>query len=134
MVIWNSDADAKLFLGVLNQLKDAKLNIDYAKLAEFMGPDCLVGAVKNRIVRLRKQAEESSSPGAASEGDGSPAPVLAGTPLKRKPGCPAGASSKKQKNVDTEEDVDSNDVAGFVKKEEGKDTKAGIKEECEDEI
>ncbi|KAL4904996.1 hypothetical protein BDW74DRAFT_178562 [Aspergillus multicolor] len=67
---WNAESDARLFLGVLNQLRDAKLKLDNQKLAEFMGPDCLPGAIVNRIVRLRRMAEAETGPGSA-EGDGS---------------------------------------------------------------
>ncbi|KAL3439142.1 hypothetical protein BDV09DRAFT_158290 [Aspergillus tetrazonus] len=35
---WNTDADAKLFFGILNQLRDAKFKLDTKKLAEFMVP------------------------------------------------------------------------------------------------
>ncbi|KAL4985953.1 hypothetical protein BDW68DRAFT_179216 [Aspergillus falconensis] len=60
----------QLFLGVLNQLRDAKLKIDNEKLAEFMGPECLPGAVHNRIVRLRRMAEAGCSDGGGANGDG----------------------------------------------------------------
>ncbi|KAL4872548.1 hypothetical protein BDV12DRAFT_193266 [Aspergillus spectabilis] len=63
-MIWNAEADAKLLLGVLEQIKDAKIALDNKKLAEFMGPDCLPGAVVNRIVRLkRKGGAEGASTG-----------------------------------------------------------------------
>ncbi|KAL4802381.1 hypothetical protein BDV18DRAFT_164203 [Aspergillus unguis] len=71
VMTWNAEADAKLFLGVLNQLKDAKLKLDHEKLAEFMGPDCIPGAISNRINRLRKAAE-SQMGGAAATPAGSP--------------------------------------------------------------
>ncbi|CEL03132.1 hypothetical protein ASPCAL04289 [Aspergillus calidoustus] len=35
---WNSEADAKLFQGVLNLLRDSKIKLDYEYLAGFMGP------------------------------------------------------------------------------------------------
>ncbi|KAL4967812.1 uncharacterized protein BDV14DRAFT_197452 [Aspergillus stella-maris] len=57
---WNADADAKLFLGVLAQLKDANLSLDYDKLAAFMGPGVVRGAIVNRIVRLKRKAESES--------------------------------------------------------------------------
>ncbi|KAL2830872.1 hypothetical protein BDW59DRAFT_158307 [Aspergillus cavernicola] len=78
---WNAEADAKLLLAVLNQVKDAKLKLDYVKIAQFMGSDCIPGAVQNRIVRLRRKAEGGDGGGenGAYEGDSVGSP---GTPLK----------------------------------------------------
>ncbi|KAL5002018.1 hypothetical protein BDV10DRAFT_181713 [Aspergillus recurvatus] len=81
---WTTEADAKanlcsttnlhsyeqLFLGVLNQLRDAKLKLNHEKLADFMGPECLPGAVNNRIVRLRRIAEAGCSDGCGASGNG----------------------------------------------------------------
>ncbi|KAL4919852.1 hypothetical protein BDW62DRAFT_199573 [Aspergillus aurantiobrunneus] len=107
---WNAEADAKLFLGVLNQLKDAKLKLDYNKLAEFMGTDCLPGAVHNRIVRLRRKAEVGLSGAddageAEREGDGAGG-IGDGSPQKRKvQRKPKGSgAAKKAKAEDEDED------------------------------
>ncbi|KAL2862316.1 uncharacterized protein BJX67DRAFT_366487 [Aspergillus lucknowensis] len=67
---WNAEADAKLFLGVLNLLKDSKVKLDYDYLAKFMGSDCLPGAVQNRIVRLKRKAEEDGSAAGVGTGNG----------------------------------------------------------------
>ncbi|KAL4938394.1 hypothetical protein BDV06DRAFT_226025 [Aspergillus oleicola] len=76
-ITWNADADAKLFLGVLDQLRDAKLSLDYEKLAAFMGPGVVRGAIVNRITRLKRRAESevgvsnehSNGNGAGRDGD-----------------------------------------------------------------
>ncbi|RDW70905.1 uncharacterized protein DSM5745_08416 [Aspergillus mulundensis] len=69
VMTWNAESDARLFLGVLNQLRDAKLKLDNQKLAEFMGPDCLPGAIVNRIARLRRMAEAEGGGSANADGD-----------------------------------------------------------------
>ncbi|KAL2810716.1 hypothetical protein BJX63DRAFT_433956 [Aspergillus granulosus] len=91
VMTWNAEADAKLFLGVLNLLQDSKTKLDCEYLANFMGPglplptrlytnspnkmkcelDCLPGAIKNRIARLKRMAEKS---GAVDGGNGDASP------------------------------------------------------------
>ncbi|KAL4949218.1 major facilitator superfamily domain-containing protein [Aspergillus filifer] len=50
----------QLFLGVLAQLKDANLSLDYDKLAAHMNPGVVRDAIVNRIMRLRRKAESES--------------------------------------------------------------------------
>ncbi|KAL2853576.1 hypothetical protein BJX68DRAFT_265043 [Aspergillus pseudodeflectus] len=104
---WNSEADAKLFQGVLNLLRDSKIKLDYEYLAGFMGPDCLPGAVQNRIIRLKRMAEKGpSNDDSASgenvnektEGAGSEGQAQA-SPAKRKGGRPKGVKGSPAKKV-----------------------------------
>ncbi|PYH42279.1 uncharacterized protein BP01DRAFT_368305 [Aspergillus saccharolyticus JOP 1030-1] len=60
-VTWNSEANAKLFLGVLTQLRNQNVKLDYHALAGFVGSECSVRAVQQQMDRLRKQANESVS-------------------------------------------------------------------------
>ncbi|PTU25362.1 hypothetical protein P175DRAFT_0539748 [Aspergillus ochraceoroseus IBT 24754] len=100
-MVWNSEADAKLLLGIFNQLRDAKLKLDIDKLAAFMGSDCLPGAVQNRLVRLRKKAEETPDANAntGSEEDKQDPNSPGETSQKRKRGRPR-SSKKKAKTED----------------------------------
>ncbi|KAL3492793.1 hypothetical protein BJX62DRAFT_235950 [Aspergillus germanicus] len=120
VMTWNAEADAKLFQGVLNLLRDSKIKLDYEYLAGFMGPDCLPGAVQNRIVRLKRMAEKgANNEDPASGGDinenpdgaVSESPAQA-SPAKRKGGRPKGVKGSPAKKVK---------AAANVKVEEGKD-------------
>ncbi|OJJ62095.1 hypothetical protein ASPSYDRAFT_129001 [Aspergillus sydowii CBS 593.65] len=125
-MIWNAEADAKLFLGVLNQVKDANVKLDCKKLADFMGPDCIAGAVQNRLVRLKKKAEAdmggsvSASPAAANgaetagpaEGNGGGAvEISTGSPKKRKaaPRKKKGEESPKKVKPEPESEPEDGD-------------------------
>ncbi|PKY05069.1 hypothetical protein P168DRAFT_304150 [Aspergillus campestris IBT 28561] len=93
---WNGDSNAKLFLGVLSQIKDHKLKLDYKELSEYMGPECSVRAVQQQIDKLRKQVEEQDG---AANGDAATSPKPS-TPSKRKYGKDngtPGTPSKKTK-------------------------------------
>ncbi|KAB8076584.1 hypothetical protein BDV29DRAFT_154602 [Aspergillus leporis] len=83
---WTREADAKLFLGFLEQWKDAKIRIDYEKLAAVMGSGVTACAVQNHIIRLRQVAEGL---------DSKTSPTA--TPAKRKAGQMPKTPSKKLK-------------------------------------
>ncbi|KAL4784218.1 hypothetical protein BJX76DRAFT_357294 [Aspergillus varians] len=118
VMTWNSETDAQLFLGVLYQLRDAKVKLDYEKLAQFMGPECIAGAVQNRIVRLKKKVEaimggeDAADAGgangeASSPGGGGGGVVSDASPRKRKAmRKPKGVSVAKRVKVDPEDGED----------------------------
>ncbi|KAK8237749.1 hypothetical protein HDK90DRAFT_202926 [Phyllosticta capitalensis] len=55
---WNSDADAKLLVGIVNYT-DFKLNKEtLAKLNEWMGPDCVGQSISQRLIKLKKKFYE----------------------------------------------------------------------------
>jgi hypothetical protein len=107
----------KLFLGVLAQLKNHNLKLDYKMLAEYMGPgipprspglrkerqpanrtaECSVPAVKQRVQKLRRDAESPPS-GDGNGAAAAPAASPAGGGQKRKNagggGRKAGAGKK----------------------------------------
>lgn len=111
-----TDKNNKLFLGVLAQLKNHNLKLDYKVLAEYMGPgipprspglrkerqpanrtaECSVPAVKQRVQKLRRDAE--SQPSGDGNGPAAPAASPAGGGQKRKNasggGRKAGAGKK----------------------------------------
>ncbi|PYH96655.1 hypothetical protein BO71DRAFT_439443 [Aspergillus ellipticus CBS 707.79] len=93
---WTPDADARLFLGVLNQTR-GRLKLDYEELAAHMGSDCTTCAIEQRIVKLRKQATGS----AQGTGAASKASTPSTTPRKRAAGQPAKTTpAKKVKTED----------------------------------
>ncbi|KAI9927145.1 hypothetical protein ASPWEDRAFT_177606 [Aspergillus wentii DTO 134E9] len=76
---WNSEANTRLFLGVLEQCKNTKMNVDYKGLAAFMGPECTPKAVRLQLAKLKGQAGGNSSTPAT--------PTATPTPKKRKSGA-----------------------------------------------
>ncbi|GLA20990.1 hypothetical protein AnigIFM62618_009964 [Aspergillus niger] len=96
-MIWSSEADAKLFVGVLNQLR-GKLKLDYQELAMHMGGDCTSCAVEQRMVRLRRMATAASMASSSATGGGSSTNTTPNTtPRKRKGDSLATAPAKKTK-------------------------------------
>ncbi|RAH51458.1 uncharacterized protein BO95DRAFT_509981 [Aspergillus brunneoviolaceus CBS 621.78] len=59
-VQWTSEADAKLFVGVLNQCH-GQLKLDCQKLAQHMGGDCTACAIEQRIAKLKRHAKALGS-------------------------------------------------------------------------
>ncbi|PYH79411.1 hypothetical protein BO82DRAFT_404264 [Aspergillus uvarum CBS 121591] len=57
---WTSEADAKLFVGVLNQCH-GQLKLDTQKLAQHMGGDCTACAIEQRIAKLKRHAKSLGS-------------------------------------------------------------------------
>ncbi|PYI22326.1 hypothetical protein BO99DRAFT_429988 [Aspergillus violaceofuscus CBS 115571] len=57
---WTSEADAKLFVGVLNQCH-GQLKLDTQKLAQHMGGDCTACAIEQRIAKLKRHAKALGS-------------------------------------------------------------------------
>ncbi|KAL4887639.1 hypothetical protein BJY04DRAFT_212667 [Aspergillus karnatakaensis] len=132
-MVWNAEADAKLLLGVLEQIKEAKLSLDSKKLAEFMGPNCIPGAVCNRLARLKKRGgadtattttedNEDQADGTSKGYTGDASDV---SPQKRKATRKPRVSVKKAK-AEPKAEAEA-DAKGNVKSE------GGVKEEAEDE-
>lgn len=146
-IVWNSEADAKarkaiifiqcmvtnqhpqLFCGLLAQLKDTNIKIDYEALAKYMSPgiegnlikqslpkvliippDCVVGAVYNRIRKLRAKVEGTATDTndseniAASESVRS-TPAASPSVKRKKAGTPRTARSKKAKGESMAEET-----------------------------
>ncbi|OJK03960.1 hypothetical protein ASPACDRAFT_57313 [Aspergillus aculeatus ATCC 16872] len=59
-VQWTSEADAKLFVGVLNQCH-GQLKLDSQRLAQHMGGDCTACAIEQRIAKLKRHAKALGS-------------------------------------------------------------------------
>ncbi|GFN16572.1 hypothetical protein AtubIFM55763_008142 [Aspergillus tubingensis] len=99
-MIWSSEADAKLFVGVLNQLR-GKLKLDYQELAMHMGGDCTSCAVEQRMIRLRKQAASASPAASIGTGGGTASAnsTPTKTPRKRKGDGLATPAKKKTKTA-----------------------------------
>ncbi|KAL4915000.1 hypothetical protein BDW62DRAFT_204089 [Aspergillus aurantiobrunneus] len=129
---WTSEANAKLFLGVLEQLKEQNVKLNYSKLAEYMGPEhaqltrlgldgaeCSHRAIDNQIIKLKKQA----AGGSASDSQSASAPATpatpAGTPKKRR--APAGSKAstpdKRKKAVEDDADEDEKRLLKEVREE-----------------
>lgn len=130
----------QLFCGVLAQLQDTNTRLDYDALAKYMGPgtkhliqafketrltipaDCVVGAVKNRMNRLKAAARSEGPTTPSVECASSPAsvPDSASPPVKRKwtPG-PRKPRSKKPKNEQRDENPPKMEMDPLGLKEEG---------------
>ncbi|TKA63233.1 hypothetical protein B0A49_08466 [Cryomyces minteri] len=78
-MVWNAQADAKLFAAVL---KVHDLKLDKEALAQEMGPDCTAYAIAHRIKKIKTDASATA--------DGVPAPPPASTMETKRP-----ASTKK---------------------------------------
>ncbi|KAL3434456.1 hypothetical protein BDV09DRAFT_169839 [Aspergillus tetrazonus] len=50
---WNAEAEARLLLGILAQVRGV---LDYKALATHMGPECSVIALRQHICKLRRDA------------------------------------------------------------------------------
>ncbi|RAL16041.1 uncharacterized protein BO97DRAFT_459098 [Aspergillus homomorphus CBS 101889] len=132
---WTSEADAKLFVGVLNQCS-GQMKLDTKQLAQYMGADCTPCAVEQRMVKLKKQAKGltiTTTPSPAKKKTGIAEDVAAETPTKgkRKAGAEAGGeggakkSSKKNKKVkgfpvDGDDDQGDGEEEVVFKLEKGK--------------
>ncbi|KAL2860093.1 hypothetical protein BJX68DRAFT_261064 [Aspergillus pseudodeflectus] len=90
-MIWSPEANVKLLVGMLAQLKDQSVKLDYKKLAEHMGPECTTRSITNQFTKLKKQAAEAAEGmGRVDDADGqaqsearAEAPVRAGRKRKR---------------------------------------------------
>ncbi|KAL4814456.1 hypothetical protein BDW67DRAFT_186658 [Aspergillus spinulosporus] len=105
---WTPEANAKVFIGVLEQIKTQSVKLDYKALAEHMGPvspltflsrlECNAKSVQNQFTKLKKQAAEEYGYAGANS------PVLPNdTPKKRR--TPAGSKTTtpaKKKKGDAE--------------------------------
>ncbi|CAI7654569.1 unnamed protein product [Penicillium pancosmium] len=131
--VWNAEADAKLFCGVLAQLQDTNTRLDYDALAKYMGPDCVVGAVKNRMNRLKAAArsEGPTTPSIDRASSPASAPNSASPSIKRKrtPG-PRKPRSKKPKNEQADDYPHKMEMDPLGLKEEDDET---LVVKCEEE-
>ncbi|KAL4733778.1 hypothetical protein BDV11DRAFT_209953 [Aspergillus similis] len=101
---WTPEANAKLFVGVLEQIKTQSVKLDYKALAGHMGPECNAKSVQNQFTKLRKQAAEEFG----SAGANAPA-IPNDTPKKRRPptSSKTGTPAKRQRGGAVVMGVDS---------------------------
>ncbi|KAL2820936.1 hypothetical protein BDW59DRAFT_164483 [Aspergillus cavernicola] len=102
---WTPETNAKLFVGVLELLKNHNVKLDHDWLADYMGPGCTWKAIERQITKLRKQAAQDVPTGSAS----APSTPMA-TPTKRRVGplSKTATPTKKAKAVPKDEtDVDA---------------------------
>ncbi|OJJ59182.1 hypothetical protein ASPSYDRAFT_105027, partial [Aspergillus sydowii CBS 593.65] len=90
---WTAEANAKLLLGVLDQLKEMNVKLNYQKLATHMGSECNKKSIENQLGKLRKMAGGDSNNNSAP---GTPA-TPAGTPKKRRAEDSAKSTPSKKK-------------------------------------
>ncbi|KAL2826600.1 hypothetical protein BDW59DRAFT_160793 [Aspergillus cavernicola] len=106
---WTTEANTKLFIGILEQLKNQSMKLDYKGLAEHMGPECSVKSIQNQFTRLKKQAAEEYAGQSSGQSAGASSPAApASTPKKR--GATAGSKTttpakKTKKKSDGEGDA-----------------------------
>ncbi|RAL01236.1 uncharacterized protein BO80DRAFT_444682 [Aspergillus ibericus CBS 121593] len=96
-MFWTAEANSKLFVGVLDQMR-GKLKLDYEALAAHMGSDCTACAVEQHIVKLKRQANSFSA--GAAKGGSSNKSTPTGTPKKRQPDRTSLTPMKKVKGDD----------------------------------
>jgi hypothetical protein len=129
----------QLFCGVLAQLQDTNTRLDYDALAKYMGPgtnhlpqafketrltmlaDCVVGAVKNRMNRLKAAARSEGPATPSVDRASSPASALdsASPSIKRKrTSGPRKPRSKKPKNEQVDENPPKMEMDPLGLKEE----------------
>ncbi|KAL4782550.1 hypothetical protein BJX76DRAFT_358815 [Aspergillus varians] len=106
---WNAEANAKLLLGIMEQLKEMDVKLNYPKLAAYMGPECSNRAIDHQLLKLKKMASGDSKGQSTPGTPGTPAKSTtpAGTPRKRR--APAGVKSTPSKKKKTEEAGDENE-------------------------
>ncbi|KAJ5233360.1 uncharacterized protein N7469_005126 [Penicillium citrinum] len=141
-VTWKPETDAKLFHGILAQIQDANLKLDYDALAKYMGPglntslsfhtviinnisfylEYSAWQIKGRIGRIRglAKADVGGSPSGSARGT----PAASPEKRKRTP-VPRAPRSKKPKK----EPKGVNEVKG---KKKGKAEKDQLEEEVTD--
>ncbi|KAL2793935.1 hypothetical protein BJX66DRAFT_305116 [Aspergillus keveii] len=123
MMIWNAEANVKLLVGMLAQLRDQSVKLDYKKLAEHMGPECNAKSVMNQFTRLKKQAAEaaegmSENKQASGGADDETPPAAKGAATKKRKaaGASGKGSSAKKKNkkakAAAEVEEDDEEMAG----------------------
>ncbi|KAL4915795.1 hypothetical protein BDW62DRAFT_187964 [Aspergillus aurantiobrunneus] len=105
-MVWNDQADAKLLVAIITKT-DGRLN--WASIAEYMGPECSASAVQHRVQRLKDKVKANNPIPAnnggenGSEGTGPITP----TPEKRKRGRPTRivpAANENENPADAEEE------------------------------
>ncbi|KAK7547619.1 hypothetical protein IWX49DRAFT_635636 [Phyllosticta citricarpa] len=117
---WNSDADARLLVGIVN-FTDFKLNKEtLAKLNEWMGPDCVGQSISQRLIKLKKKFYEDHPElvGATFSGAGSSEADL------KAPKTPKSASKgnkrKKADNDDGSADAEADETVTPTPKKRGR--------------
>ncbi|KAL2835540.1 hypothetical protein BJY01DRAFT_75672 [Aspergillus pseudoustus] len=83
-IAWTGEAEARLLLGILDQLKGVKL--DYKALAAYMGPGCTVPALHQHLFKLRREAGAAGA--ALGKPAGSPPSTLSPSKRSKRPRSP----------------------------------------------
>ncbi|KAL2399012.1 hypothetical protein ABEF93_007019 [Exophiala dermatitidis] len=102
-MVWNAEADARLFAAVI-ATSDVKVN--YAAVAEKMGPDCTAKAIIHRVGKIKELARKLDD----EDGDGTATTPLKTTPKRR------GRPSAKGVAVAADDDDDGAEDSPTVKK------------------
>ncbi|KAI9369104.1 hypothetical protein BJX61DRAFT_178343 [Aspergillus egyptiacus] len=117
-ISWDAEAETRLLLGVLEQFKGARL--DYKALAEYMGPDCSIPAVKQHICKLRREAGSSAyGRGRTSTGNPPPSASTKKSKRARSPETPIKRAKGVYCIVD-EDEVEEKETKLTIKKEDEK--------------
>ncbi|KAL2830970.1 hypothetical protein BJY01DRAFT_254468 [Aspergillus pseudoustus] len=109
-MIWSAEANVQLLVGMLAQLKDQSVKLDYKQLAEHMGSECNAKSVMNQFTKLKKQAAEIPTDAAGkgnAEGDQAGTSAAASeakpaAPKKRRAKGTAGKKKKKKTKVESQ--------------------------------
>ncbi|GES66770.1 hypothetical protein ATEIFO6365_0016005800 [Aspergillus terreus] len=117
---WNSDANEKvpLLFGVIAQMNQMNIKLNYDQLAMHMGSECTAVAVKLHLQRLRRQVEGSKS--AQNTPNASPAKRKA----TREPKTPTKRGKGKQASL-------KEGIELTVKEDDEEDNKMKVKKEAD---
>ncbi|OJJ76647.1 hypothetical protein ASPBRDRAFT_39137 [Aspergillus brasiliensis CBS 101740] len=116
---WTNEANAKLFVGVLEQMR-GRIKLDYDRLASHMGSDCTACAIEQQILKLKRQANNPSPTKStpANSNNKSTSTTPSSTPKKRRAdqSCTSAKVSAKKTKLN-DKDALSSAISGAVKRD-----------------
>ncbi|ETI21956.1 hypothetical protein G647_06026 [Cladophialophora carrionii CBS 160.54] len=125
-MVWNDEADARLFTAVL---ATTDVKIDWKAVAALMGPECTPKALTHRITTIKKKAGIlSNGSSTATPASATPAAPVSGKPANpRKRAAKSDATANADSSVKGAMEDDADDGAPTAKKGKTKDTRKGFK-------
>ncbi|EXJ59080.1 hypothetical protein A1O7_06511 [Cladophialophora yegresii CBS 114405] len=114
-MVWNDEADARLFTAVL---ATTDVKIDWKAVAALMGPECTTKALNHRIAAIKKKAGLLATGG----GIASPTPASPATPASAKKATPRKRAAKGAMEAEAEDDENDDNGAPVSKKAKAKKT------------
>ncbi|KAL4803393.1 hypothetical protein BDV18DRAFT_162957 [Aspergillus unguis] len=131
---WTPEANVKLLLGILEQLKKENFKLSYQALAEQMGPDCSRQAIAHQICMLRKKSAARESGERPATGDADTPLTPAATPKKRRAAQAKNCTpSKKAKGAKQgKDDVEEMEIIDITEDDDEVKVEGGCKTDIKD--